>query len=90
MTSQLFAGTSAVPVSAPDAIVPLAVVAYVNVVVVGTVAIVNVPLRPVLVTAVTVTLSPTRKPCADDVVSVAVVPVRAAFEIVFVRSGCHS
>ena len=62
VTAQLFARQTTVPVSAADAIVPLALVVYVNVVVVGTAVIVYVPFNGVLVTAATVTSSPTRRP----------------------------
>lgn len=62
-----------------------------NVVVVGTVAIVHVPSSDGLpFVPDTVISSPTRKPCAVEVVRVAVEPVRALFEMVLVMSPCHS
>ena len=91
VTSQEFAVHSTVPVSAADVIVPLVVVVYVNVVVVGTVAIVHVPSRLGLpFVPDTVITSPARRPCAVEVVRVAVEPVRALFEMVLVMSPCHS
>jgi hypothetical protein len=63
----------------------LAVLAYVNVVVVGTVRIVNVPLN-VESTPETTISSPARSPCAEAVVKVATLPVRALLETVGVRT----
>ena len=90
VTARLPAGTTAVPVSAAEVIVPLVVVVYVKVVVVGTDTIVYVPCNaefpfvPAMVTD-----SPTAKLCAVEVVIVAVEPVRAEFDMVFESSPCH-
>jgi len=65
-------GTAAVP--PPDAASPVFVSVYVNVVGVGTLAIVNGPLYPATPTPAIVTLWPVRKPCALTVVIVTVDP----------------
>lgn len=64
----------AVAVPPPDDASPVFVSVYVNVVGVGTLAIVNVPLYPATPTPAIVTLSPVRKPCGLVAVIVTVEP----------------
>jgi hypothetical protein len=89
VTARELAVTRAVPESEEEAIVPLVVVMYVNVVVVGTVVIVYVPFKAVFVRPEITTESPAAIVCAVDVVIVAVELVRATLLIVLVISPCQ-